>query len=415
MRATSQTSIRLDPVELARRQLQRDHANVRSYAGLFEHKLERMRTSPLAFLRGSAPMFYDALAAEPSLAEGPAGEGWILGDLHLENFGVFRPRTFDDDERAKGQRLDSTVAFHLNDFDDAVIGPWRIDVLRLLVSVLLHAREMRLRGWDATDRCRELIREYVRHATSNAHAHHVPRAVTELIARVRTRSRTQLLDARTQVARGKRHLIRGPRYHDLPKKFAAAARTAFTHFARDAERDYEINADHFEIVDTAYRVAGTGSLGRLRVVVLARGKGGVDGNWMFDMKEQLSHPAPTAVIPAPALGGAERVVTAARALLASPPRMLGTARLAHRSMVVRRLAPQEDRLVLADLRPQDFAQLSGYLGSLVGSAHRRAATRPPKRAWTAEECDAMIDRAIVLAGVHEAAYVAYFKLARARR
>ncbi len=48
-----------------------------------------MSASPLAFLRGSAPLFYEMLAADPDLASGPAGEGVIQGDAHLENFGAF--------------------------------------------------------------------------------------------------------------------------------------------------------------------------------------------------------------------------------------------------------------------------------------------------------------------------------------
>lgn len=49
-----------------------------------------MLASPHAFLRGAAPLFYEILAARPDLAAGPPGEGWIVGDMHLENVGAYR-------------------------------------------------------------------------------------------------------------------------------------------------------------------------------------------------------------------------------------------------------------------------------------------------------------------------------------
>src|SRR5579864_9307175 len=79
-----------DPVRLARRQLETDRDRTARFDHLLAHKIARMAASPLAFLRGSAPLFYDLLARHPGLAEGPPGEGWLVGDAHLENFGAYR-------------------------------------------------------------------------------------------------------------------------------------------------------------------------------------------------------------------------------------------------------------------------------------------------------------------------------------
>ena len=80
-----------DPVLLAKRQLAGDRAKTARFPGLYERKIARMSASPLAFLRGAAPLFYEILSKRPDLARGPAGEGWLTGDLHLENFGAYRP------------------------------------------------------------------------------------------------------------------------------------------------------------------------------------------------------------------------------------------------------------------------------------------------------------------------------------
>src|SRR5215475_11676347 len=82
---------KLRPFELARWQLDRDQDRMRRMAVLLSRKQSKMSVSPFAFLRGSAPLFYRVLANAPRLAHGPDEDGMLCGDLHLENFGVYRP------------------------------------------------------------------------------------------------------------------------------------------------------------------------------------------------------------------------------------------------------------------------------------------------------------------------------------
>jgi hypothetical protein len=147
--------------------------------------------------------------------------------------------------------------------------------------------------------------------------------------------------------------------------------------------------------------------------VLTRGKGGPDGEWIFDMKEERI-PAAAVLLGRPKLGPAQRVVAAARACLAHPPRMLGTACLDGVPMLVRRFAPQEDKLSFARLEPSDLGPLAAYLGALLGRAHLRGATKIAKKPWSKSDQAELIERAIVIAGIHEATYLASCKLARDR-
>ena len=82
---------KLRPFELARWQLERDEDRMRRMAVLLSRKQQRMSASPFAFLRGSAPLFYRVLSNAPRFARGPDEDGMLCGDLHLENFGVYRP------------------------------------------------------------------------------------------------------------------------------------------------------------------------------------------------------------------------------------------------------------------------------------------------------------------------------------
>jgi uncharacterized protein (DUF2252 family) len=158
------------------------------------------------------------------------------------------------------------------------------------------------------------------------------------------------------------------------------------------------------IQDLALRIAGTGSLGGLRIAVLVNGHGGKDGGFIFDMKEQGT-PSSAVLVKPPKLPAAERVITAIRACNASPPTLLGQTKLGNQSMFVRKLMPQEDKVDFARLSPEEIAPLAAYLGALTGKAHARGAKKMPKRAWDKGEREHIMHNAIELAGMHEGAYV----------
>ena len=86
--------------------------------------------------------------------------------------------------------------------------------------------------------------------------------------------------------------------------------------------------------------------------------------------------------------------------------MIGATKLDGASMFVRRLSPQEDKLSLASVRDEHLEGLAGYLGALVGRAHRRGATKMPSTPWSKNERLAVIDRAVIIAAAHEGAYLA---------
>jgi uncharacterized protein (DUF2252 family) len=417
--------IPFDPLALAARQLESDREKTARFPGLFERKVRRMSTSPLAFLRGAAPLFYTLLVERPELALGPDGEGWLTGDMHLENFGAYRPdpQSFGE-ATTKKEKRDRLATFDLNDFDDAIVGPFRFDVLRLTTSLILGGRELGADGVRVLELCDALLGAYVKAAFAPSRLPEAPVPVRSLMEQVRTRSKKKLLDGRTHVERGERRFVRGDpdRYRELPKAIQREVPQAFARYVaslRPADRPEEPGA--LEVLDCALRVAGTGSLGGLRIAVLVCRKGERDGGWIFDMKEQ-GDPSAAPLVGQLDMDPALRVVTALRASLAHPPRMLGTTRLGGTSMFVRRLAPQEDKLALhrinrhGDVEPaihhEDLGPLSSYLGALLGKAHRRGARVRPKKPWNAGERARIVDHAIVIAGIHEAMYLAICKIER---
>src|SRR3954453_4580972 len=163
------------PLLCAERQLARDRAATQAFPALWPRKLLRMTASPLGYLRGAAALFFELLSEHPELAAGPDGEGWLVGDAHLENFGAFRS------EDGRGAEA---VVFDVNDFDEAIVGPFRWDVVRLLTSVILGGREIGSNGRQSVDLCSAILEGYAPALFQGPTSKDVPLPVRRLLDKV---------------------------------------------------------------------------------------------------------------------------------------------------------------------------------------------------------------------------------------
>ncbi len=395
----ARTRLTLDPVALARWQHEADRAATRKMPELLARKRARMARSPHAFLRGSAGLFDRMLTLSPDLMGGPPGGGWIVGDLHVENFGAFRGET-----AARAKRRDRVV-FDLNDLDLAVVGPWRYDLARLTTSLLLAARERGLDGDGTVRVARAALTSWRDAVFGDGPTPAPPAYIQRLVEKVGARTHGSMLADRTTVVRGRRRFTRGERYGDLSDERVEKITRAFARYLAALPDEHRPGGDEGSVVDVAFRVAGTGSLGVLRAAVLTRGRGG-DGEWIFDLKETLDPPALKGVT-IPATEPAERVVAAMRGCLEVVPRMLGTTRVGRRSMLVRRLSPQEDKVDVADVDAGELAGVAQHLGAVTARAHLRGRDGAAGRAWSDAELDGVLARSTALAGAHVATWLAW--------
>lgn len=103
----------------------------------------RMLRSPLAFLRGSAPLMAYDLASLPST--GIAVQA--CGDCHLMNFGLF----------ATPER---NLIFVINDFDETQPAPWEWDLKRLASSFVVAGRDNQLSDAESKEAAITCARPY---------------------------------------------------------------------------------------------------------------------------------------------------------------------------------------------------------------------------------------------------------------
>jgi uncharacterized protein (DUF2252 family) len=301
-------------------------------------KYREMCKSPFSFFRGSAHLFWEDLAGRKSaLPSSPTV--WACGDLHLENFGSF-------------QGDNGLSYFDLNDFDEAALAPSSWELSRFVTSVYVAAPALGFGRTDANDFVKLFLEAY-RTALGHGKAHLVERdtatgMVKTLLEQVKKRKRTQLVESRTSWKKGRRRLrIDGK--HTLPATDDQRADVErwLGKFARS-----QPDPKFFSVLDVARRVAGVGSLGLARYVVLVRGDGGRDGNAIIDAK----WPAPSSLATFERIRQPrwkcepDRVVAIQRRMQGTAPALLDAVKIGSGGYVLRELQPSRDRLTLKDAR-----------------------------------------------------------------
>ncbi|MFP4893318.1 DUF2252 domain-containing protein [Paraburkholderia sp. EG304] len=298
-------------------------------------KYKAMRGSPFVFLRGTCHLFYQRLPRASLLDDAP--HVWICGDMHLENFGSYK-----GDNRL--------VYFDNNDFDEACLAPAPYELVRLLTSVLVGAADLKLSRAEALALCHTALDAYgaaLAYGKSRwIEAETATGLVRDLFVALASRTRAAHLDRRT-VLKGKTRMLKVDGRKALP--VSDERRAAVVRFMQQFAAT-EPNPDFYRTLDVARRIAGTGSLGVDRYVILVEGKGSPDGNYLIDLKEALSSSVSAHVTATQPKWQteAQRVVEVQRRNQAVSQAFLHAVEFNQRSYVLRSLQPSEDRVALAD-------------------------------------------------------------------
>jgi len=298
---------------------------------LLQMKYKAMSENPFAFYRGTCHLFYEDWPAGSALNVAP--KAWICGDLHWQNFGCYK-----GDNRL--------VFFNINDFDEAVLAPCTWDLARLLVSLRVGAHALAMKESQADSICARFLATYtktlVRGRVRHLEEEQTKGIVHDLIFQVRTRNRATFLDSRTTLVDRRRSLlVDGTHALPVTEEKRAAVSELITQWGMQ-----QLDAQFFQVLDIARRIAGVGSLGVERYVILVEGKGSPDRNFLLDLKaEPTSSLQPYLVLPQPHWPGeAERVVTVQRWVQTVPPALLVPILFDGKSFVLRELQPTDDKI-----------------------------------------------------------------------
>jgi uncharacterized protein (DUF2252 family) len=376
---------RFDPVDVL---IETSKGRVES---LLPIRYGRMMASPFAFYRGAAAI----MAADLSTTVSTGLHLQICGDCHLVNFGGF----------ATPERK---LVFDINDFDETTIGPWEWDVKRLCASLVVASRangfsdsDAKDIAWEAADAYRAHIAEYAGMPLLEAWYDQID--LQEIIDHMRDAEMKKLVSktvhkavehtahtkefVKLTVAGGTPPRIQDEPpliYHDeetMNRVSPADRQKAFDEYRKSLLPERRVLLDRFDIVDSAVKVVGVGSVGTYCGIMLM-----VSGNGdplFLQFKEARQSVIDPFVGRNPYTHCGERIVAGQRLMQSASDMFLGWTQGPARHFYVRQLrdakvSPQVDlmrepnlrrygrlcarALARAHSRSGDAVLLSSYLG-----------------------------------------------------
>jgi uncharacterized protein (DUF2252 family) len=330
---------------------------------------------------------------------------WICGDCHYGNLGPVA-NTKDD------------VAIQIRDLDQTVIGNPAHDLIRLALSLASAARGFDLPG-STTARMVEQIADGYQAAliAERRSEDDKPPLVRGLIRASRRRSWTHLARERIEDLKPTIPLSK----HFWP--LSDDERTALQALARSEPVADLVTALHsrpsdadIELIDAAYWVKGCSSLGLQRYAMLIGiGSGKRRELCLVDVKEAIKASAPRAEGAAMPKDNADRVVEGARRLSPYLGERMRASRLMDRSVFVRELRPQDQKLEIEQLQGDEAVTVARFLAGVVGRAHARQMDEAERKHWADEmkshrskslDAPSWLWTSVVdLMALHEAAYL----------
>ncbi len=327
-------------------------------------KFANMNRDPFVFLRGTCHLFYQRLAELKLSTGGPPT--WMCGDLHLENFGTYLGDN-------------GLTYFDVNDFDEACLAPATWDILRLTTSVLVAAPGLGLTDADANQLASDLI-EHWRQELVNGKPRWIERKtatgiIGDLMDELKRRKPGKFLDKRTELKKDKRKLVIDGK-KTLP--ISDDDRDELAEFTKGLPAT-EDEQRFFKFRDAARRIAGTGSLGIARYVLLIEGNGSPDDNVLLDLKNSSpSSVAPYSPCAQPAWpDDAHRIAAIIARCQVVPVELLHPVMFRGDAYLLRELQPTADRIDLQEAvgNAAEFSDAVLTMGMLAAGGHMRAAGR----------------------------------------
>lgn len=338
------------------------------YPRLLERKVALMSDSPFVFFRGTFHLFardwvdrrFDVWPQESPI---DSTELHICADLHGENFGTYG-----------GEH--HTALYGINDFDESTSGRLDFDACRAATSLLLAASRRGLLLRSGAAGAHAFLETYVDALDGSPRPFHSP-LIRSLVKTAEKARRPDFIRKRT-VLRGGVRRFKGERYFRLKPEHERQARRLHDDYVARARPRKDRGRDFFEIEDVCGRIAGCGSLGRLRYVVLVRGE---DPDEARDVILEYKEALPSALDEARGRAGggtalrnrAEDVVAATRRFQGKSDPYLGFAVDGAQSFQVRQVGPREFRLDGDALTgSRQFRETASSYGAYLAAAHRRA-------------------------------------------
>ncbi|RKS06713.1 uncharacterized protein (DUF2252 family) [Nocardiopsis sp. Huas11] len=340
----------------------------------FRVKFRKMAANPFAFYRGSAALFYADVASAPDpWSDERTSRVWIQGDLHAENFGTY---------------MDSTgrLVFDVNDFDEAYLGHFTWDVLRLAASIALLGWQKALSDDDIgtlVARCVRAYADQVREfATKGGDSEfslkldNTDGTVHDVLQNARLNSRAAMLTSMTERHGYDRRFREGPRVRRLPDDERDKVLAAYEGYLKTIPDDLRFDPRNYSVKDVVGSGGfGIGSAGLPAYSLLIEGLSEAWDNDVVLSVKQGNVAAPSRVVTDEHIMASfehhgHRTAVSQRALQAHADPLLGHTEIDGTGFVVSEVSPYTNDLDWNRLtEPSEIAPVLDYLGRATAKAH----------------------------------------------
>jgi uncharacterized protein (DUF2252 family) len=322
-----------------------------------------MRENAFRFFRGTCHLFYEDMARAKALPKSPLV--WMSGDLHVENFGSY-----------KGENR--LVYFDLNDFDEAVLGHAVWEVARMVTSIFVAFKTLKIEEARATKMAQLFLKIYAETLAKGKAVYIEPQTakgiVCTFLTAVSKRKKRTLLKNKTISKKNNKLVLHIDNEHHIELD-PALKQELIDYITRWITND-DNSPYNFEVVDAAFRIAGTGSVGVRRYVFLLRSTRDDSEYFMLDMKQAT----PSSLLPYIKVkqprwqSEAHRMLTIQNRMQNITPALLSTNEYEGESYVLQELQPTKDKINFKLISDQyrDIYQVINDMAVLTASAQLRS-------------------------------------------
>ena len=330
-------------------------------------KYGRMKVSPFAFFRGAVSI----MAADLGRLPNSGLPVQLCGDAHVQNLGSFATP-------------DGKLVFDLNDFDEAIRGPWEWDVKRMAASIVLAGRESDHDGATCGEAAEVFTESYCRSIAEFSEMPilqvarfqiHRERRMQPVHAALQQSERARPLDLVKKFTetdgRGKlRFRDARPGFWRVRGKAAAEVLGGLGEYRESLTPERRHLFDLFRDKDVGFKVVGTGSVGLRDYVVLFEGNGARDPMFLQIKQEVAS--AYASYLRQASMHEGRRVAEGQRAIQPISDLLLGWTTIGPHQYLVRQLNDHKGSIDLLMLRGEGLKSLALVAGELLARGHARS-------------------------------------------
>ena len=349
-------------------------------------KNQRMAASPFGYFRGAVPV----MAYDLSLTPNTGLHTQLCGDAHVRNLGAFAGP-------------DGRLVFDINDFDETILGPFEWDLKRMATSLILAGREAGVGNTRCCEAASAFLAQYreMLHLFTRMHVLDVIRFQVHRLGEVGPVS-TILTAAQRSTPRHSLTVLTEPTPADtkrtppthphrifktekptlwrLPEDEAQQVVASLKLYAESLQPERARFLARYRVLDVAFKVVGTGSVGLRDYCIYLEGNGTKDPLFLQIKEEALSAYAPY-VDPAAARQNdhqGRRVVEGERAMQIQSDPFLGWTSIPDlktgkpRDFLVRQLNDYKASLDLTTLKSSTLMEYAKVSGEIFARGHARS-------------------------------------------